>query len=273
MGAGRRRSRRAGDHRRGLVGDRVGWCREGSRLAGWGGLGAILDGRGAEAFGSRVESSVSWWSPPCAAWASPMKFVCDNCQAKYQIGDDKVAGKTVRMKCRKCGYNIKVSPPARGRGRRRTPQAQDAPQSQVAPFAPQRSAACPCATRRRQQARGARACRLAREAGVAIRSDESTSIMNAPRARRGRRHDGPCCRRRSASAAPGAAPRPPRPAPRPSAAAPRRAPAPRSHAVRGGPAPAGAPRPPVDHRAARTPGRSPRPRAASRLASPLRRGR
>jgi predicted Zn finger-like uncharacterized protein len=38
-----------------------------------------------------------------------MKFVCDNCQAKYQIGDDKVAGKTVRMKCRKCGYNIKVS--------------------------------------------------------------------------------------------------------------------------------------------------------------------
>src|SRR6516165_1394456 len=39
-----------------------------------------------------------------------MKFVCDNCQAKYQIGDDKVAGKTVRMKCRKCGYNIKVSP-------------------------------------------------------------------------------------------------------------------------------------------------------------------
>jgi predicted Zn finger-like uncharacterized protein len=39
-----------------------------------------------------------------------MKFSCDNCKAKYQIGDDKVAGKTVRMKCRKCGYNIKVSP-------------------------------------------------------------------------------------------------------------------------------------------------------------------
>ena len=41
-----------------------------------------------------------------------MKFVCDNCQAKYQIGDDKVAGKTVRMKCRKCGYDIKVTPAA-----------------------------------------------------------------------------------------------------------------------------------------------------------------
>jgi predicted Zn finger-like uncharacterized protein len=38
-----------------------------------------------------------------------MKFVCDNCKAKYQIGDDKIAGKTVRMKCRKCGHLIQVS--------------------------------------------------------------------------------------------------------------------------------------------------------------------
>lgn len=38
-----------------------------------------------------------------------MKFVCDNCKAKYQIGDDKVSGKTVRMKCRKCGHLILVS--------------------------------------------------------------------------------------------------------------------------------------------------------------------
>jgi predicted Zn finger-like uncharacterized protein len=37
-----------------------------------------------------------------------MKFTCDNCQAKYQIGDEKVAGKTVRMKCRRCGYEIRV---------------------------------------------------------------------------------------------------------------------------------------------------------------------
>ena len=37
-----------------------------------------------------------------------MKFVCDNCKAKYQIGDEKVAGKTVRMKCRRCGYEIRV---------------------------------------------------------------------------------------------------------------------------------------------------------------------
>ena len=37
-----------------------------------------------------------------------MKFLCDQCKAKYQIADDKVAGKTVRMKCRKCGHMIEV---------------------------------------------------------------------------------------------------------------------------------------------------------------------
>src|SRR3954451_25237676 len=38
-----------------------------------------------------------------------MKFLCPSCKAKYQIGDDKVAGRSVRMKCRKCGYVIPVS--------------------------------------------------------------------------------------------------------------------------------------------------------------------
>jgi predicted Zn finger-like uncharacterized protein len=37
-----------------------------------------------------------------------VKFLCDQCKAKYQIADDKVAGKTVRMKCRKCGHLIEV---------------------------------------------------------------------------------------------------------------------------------------------------------------------
>ncbi len=37
-----------------------------------------------------------------------MKFLCDQCKAKYQIADDKAAGKTVRMKCRKCGHLIEV---------------------------------------------------------------------------------------------------------------------------------------------------------------------
>jgi len=37
-----------------------------------------------------------------------VKFLCEQCKAKYQISDDKVAGKTVRMKCRKCGHMIEV---------------------------------------------------------------------------------------------------------------------------------------------------------------------
>jgi predicted Zn finger-like uncharacterized protein len=37
-----------------------------------------------------------------------VKFLCDQCKAKYQVPDDKAAGKTVRMKCRKCGFMIEV---------------------------------------------------------------------------------------------------------------------------------------------------------------------
>lgn len=39
-----------------------------------------------------------------------MRFSCENCQAKYQVADEKVAGKTIRMKCRKCGNSIEVKP-------------------------------------------------------------------------------------------------------------------------------------------------------------------
>jgi predicted Zn finger-like uncharacterized protein len=38
-----------------------------------------------------------------------MKFLCPSCKAKYQIADEKVAGRSVRMKCRKCGYLIQIS--------------------------------------------------------------------------------------------------------------------------------------------------------------------
>src|SRR5882757_7844526 len=38
-----------------------------------------------------------------------MKFLCPSCKAKYQIADEKVAGRAVRMKCRKCGHIIQVS--------------------------------------------------------------------------------------------------------------------------------------------------------------------
>lgn len=37
-----------------------------------------------------------------------MKFSCPKCSAKYQIADDKVAGRTVKMKCRKCGTTIPI---------------------------------------------------------------------------------------------------------------------------------------------------------------------
>ncbi|MSP24544.1 MAG: DUF4339 domain-containing protein [Myxococcales bacterium] len=37
-----------------------------------------------------------------------MRFNCQSCAAKYQIADEKVAGKTIRMKCRKCDAVITV---------------------------------------------------------------------------------------------------------------------------------------------------------------------
>ena len=38
-----------------------------------------------------------------------MKIVCGSCAAKYTVSDDKVHGKTVKVKCRKCGAVIVVS--------------------------------------------------------------------------------------------------------------------------------------------------------------------
>ena len=37
-----------------------------------------------------------------------MKFLCPVCKAKYQIGDEKVEGRTLRMKCRKCENEILI---------------------------------------------------------------------------------------------------------------------------------------------------------------------
>src|SRR5690606_25088719 len=31
-----------------------------------------------------------------------MKFYCDSCNAKYLIGDEKVSGKVLRIRCKKC---------------------------------------------------------------------------------------------------------------------------------------------------------------------------
>ena len=37
-----------------------------------------------------------------------MKVVCDGCQAKYQVPDERVAGRKLRIKCRRCGNGIIV---------------------------------------------------------------------------------------------------------------------------------------------------------------------
>ncbi len=38
-----------------------------------------------------------------------MKITCNSCQSKYTVSDDKVQGKTVKIKCRKCGATILVN--------------------------------------------------------------------------------------------------------------------------------------------------------------------
>ncbi len=37
-----------------------------------------------------------------------MKFLCGNCKAKFQIPDEKVVGRTLRMKCRRCNHDILI---------------------------------------------------------------------------------------------------------------------------------------------------------------------
>lgn len=40
-----------------------------------------------------------------------MKFYCDNCQAKYSIADEKVRGKVLKVRCKKCAFVITVREP------------------------------------------------------------------------------------------------------------------------------------------------------------------
>jgi predicted Zn finger-like uncharacterized protein len=37
-----------------------------------------------------------------------MKIVCDACQAKYSIADDKIQGKAFKIRCKKCNHIIVV---------------------------------------------------------------------------------------------------------------------------------------------------------------------
>src|SRR5208337_4919369 len=38
-----------------------------------------------------------------------MKIACQSCQAKYTIADDKVLGKVVKIRCKKCGATIVIN--------------------------------------------------------------------------------------------------------------------------------------------------------------------
>src|SRR5688500_4269406 len=37
-----------------------------------------------------------------------MKFLCPNCKAKYQISDEKISGRTLKMDCRRCSHPIVI---------------------------------------------------------------------------------------------------------------------------------------------------------------------
>lgn len=79
-----------------------------------------------------------------------MKFLCDNCKAKYQIADEKLHGRAVQMKCRKCGHMIEIPAimaPASGRaGEESSVEAPPAPVA-PSPAAPKPAAAAPAPPR------------------------------------------------------------------------------------------------------------------------------
>lgn len=57
-----------------------------------------------------------------------MKFLCPNCKAKYQISDEKIVGRTLKMDCRRCSHPIVIrgdklgaQPEQQGRGGPKAP--------------------------------------------------------------------------------------------------------------------------------------------------------
>jgi len=52
-----------------------------------------------------------------------MKFFCDRCNAKYSISDEKVRGKVVKIRCKRCGDVIEVSE-RKNQAHRSTPDAE-----------------------------------------------------------------------------------------------------------------------------------------------------
>lgn len=62
-----------------------------------------------------------------------MKFLCRNCKAKYQIADEKVAGRTLRMTCQQCGEQIAVRGPGARASVASRPLSQSLSSPSVAP--------------------------------------------------------------------------------------------------------------------------------------------
>ena len=54
-----------------------------------------------------------------------MKIVCDACQAKYSISDDKVQGKVFKIRCKKCSNIIVVRGGAGAQESAPAPQEKD----------------------------------------------------------------------------------------------------------------------------------------------------
>ena len=58
-----------------------------------------------------------------------MKITCQACQAKYTIADEKVIGKVVKIRCKKCGATIMVNADERGTASSQPPGASSSPPS------------------------------------------------------------------------------------------------------------------------------------------------
>src|SRR5207237_4259295 len=52
-----------------------------------------------------------------------MQFACDSCKAQLQIADEKVRGKRLIVRCKRCGAKIAISDPALAKAAPRVIQA------------------------------------------------------------------------------------------------------------------------------------------------------
>src|SRR5689334_8511911 len=57
-------------------------------------------------FGRLSAFRAMWGRPPPHAPRWQMKVQCEQCGAAYSVADEKVAGRKLRQRCRKCGEPI-----------------------------------------------------------------------------------------------------------------------------------------------------------------------